>query len=222
MPTNPPTPFSQDPSRRSFLVAMGSTLLGSFFLPTLPSAAKSAPLAAGVAAEGLATDASVAGRVRRLIASPVWSTNKRVLVWLERVEGRDKPEVMAWDPGTEQEWADARSFYEAATWRSWKTLEDLHALLRRPGPWLIRYNLMETYFFLRTTDPAIMLKTENEDAFWSDPKEAVHLTSEQALELIPRLMDKRYGESPEGVAYLEPVKPEDARKNFRSQRLPVI
>jgi hypothetical protein len=35
-------------------------------------------------------------------------------------------------------------------------------------------------------------------------------------------MDKRYGESPEGVAYLEPVKPEDARKNFRSQRLPVI
>jgi hypothetical protein len=49
----------------------------------------------------------------------------------------------------------------------------------------------------------------------------VRLTSEQALELIPRLMDVGYGKWTGGGAYLKPVKPEDARKNFRNLRFPV-
>jgi hypothetical protein len=41
------------------------------------------------------------------------------------------------------------------------------------------------------------------------------------MELLPRLMDAGYGKWTGGGAYLEPVKPEDARKNFRSLRFPV-
>jgi hypothetical protein len=221
MPTNPPNVSSPGPSRRSFLVAMGSTILGSFFLPALPSAAKSAAAPAGAAAEGLAIDAGVADRVRRLLAGPVWSKDKTVLVWTETIEERDKPEVMVWNPETDEEKAAAQRFFDIAMWRSWRTLEELHAILRQPGPWLIRQNFLDTYCFLGTTDRAIILDTVKGDAFWYDPNEAVRLTSEQALELIPYLMDKGYGEWTGGGAYLEPVKPEDARKNFRALRYPV-
>jgi hypothetical protein len=52
----------------------------------------------------------------------------------------------------------------------------------------------------------------------SSPAHAVRLTSDRALELIPRLMNPGYGKWTGGGPYLEPVKPEDARKNFRSLR----
>jgi hypothetical protein len=199
---------------------MGSTILGSFFLPALPEAAKSA----GVGDESTAasaTDVSIAERVRRLLVGPVWSEDKSVLVWMEVVEGQEKPVVMCWDPDTDQERADAAHFYEAATWRSWRTHQDLNALLRKPGPWLIRVNMNEHYFFLCTTDPRILFD-ENEDAFRYDSQTAIQLTSEQALELIPQLMDKwGYEKGPDCGTYLEPVRPEDAQTNFRAQRYPM-
>ena len=55
----------------------------------------------------------------------------------------------------------------------------------------------------------------------SSPAQAVRLTSDRALELIPRLMNVGYGKWTGGGPYLEPVKPEDARKNLRSLRFPV-
>ena len=217
MSTNPPTITSRGLPRRSFLMAMGSTILGSFFLPTSLSAAKSA----STTAAGTAADARVAGRVRRLLAGPVWNERKTALAWLETFDEDKEPHVMSWYPETEEEKAEAQRFYEIAMWRSWRTLEELHAILRQPGPWLIRQNFQETYCFLRSTDPKIMLDTEKDDAFNYDPSLAVRLTSEQALELIPQLMDKGYGKWTGGGAYLEPVKPEDARTNFRARRYPV-
>jgi hypothetical protein len=204
MSTNPPTISSRGLPRRSFLMAMGSTILGSFLFPTPSSAAGSAPSAAGAAAE-----ARVAGRVRRLLA------------WLETFDEDKEPHVMSWYPETDEEKAEAQRFFEIAMWRSWRTLEELHAILRQPGPWLIRQNNKENYMFLSTTDPKVMLDTERDEAFNYHPSVAVQLTSEQALELIPLLMDKGYGNWTGGAAYLEPVKPEDALTNFRALRYPV-
>lgn len=216
MSADAPTISSRGLSRRSFLMAVGSTILGTFVLPTPPSAAGSGVAPAGAPAEG-----GVAGRVRRLLAGPVWNEKGTQMAWLEKFDEDGQPHVMAWAPETDEEWAEARRFHEVAMWRSWRTPEELRALLRGPGPWLIRQNFLETYCFLRTTDPAIMLDTEKDDAFWYDPGEAVRLTSGQALELIPRLMDAGYGKWTGGGPYLEPVKPEDARKNCRSLRFPV-
>jgi hypothetical protein len=220
MSTNPPAVSSQVPSRRSFLVALGSTILGSFFLPALPAAAKSAA-GEGAAAAELATDRSIAQRVRRLLLPPVWSKERKVLVWMEVIEGREQPVVMSWTPETEHEQDEAARFYEAATWRSWRTLEDLHAILRKPGPWLIRLNITEKYAYPSTADPKALFGPESNSTLLYDPQTAVRLTSEQALELIPRLMDRwGYDRRPDGAMYLEPVKPEDARTNFRALRYP--
>ena len=216
MSTNPPTISSRGLPRRLFLMAMGSTILGSFLFPTPSSAAESAPSAAGAAAE-----ARVAGRVRRLLAGPVWNEKRTALAWLETFDEDKEPHVMSWYPETDEEKAEAQRFFEIAMWRSWRTLEELHALLRQPGPWLIRQNFQETYCFLCTTDPKIMLDTEKDEAFNYEPSVAVRLTSERALELIVRLMDAGYGKWTGGGAYLEPVRSEDARKNFRSLRYPV-
>ncbi|HEV3263299.1 MAG TPA: hypothetical protein VG013_41070 [Gemmataceae bacterium] len=65
---NPPTIASRGLFRRSFLMAMGSTILGTFILPTPLLAAESGPAPAAPGPEG-----RVAGRVRRLLAGHVWN-----------------------------------------------------------------------------------------------------------------------------------------------------
>jgi hypothetical protein len=216
MSTNPPTISSRGLSRRSFVMAMGTTILGSFFLPTPSLGAVGETLT-----EPPVPESPVGGLVRRLLAGPVWSTDKTKLAWLETFDSDGKPHVMAWHPETDAEWAEARRFSEIALWRSWRTLPELHALLQQPGPWLIRQNFLETYCFLRTTAEPILLDTQKDEAFSYDVAQAVRVTSDRAMELIPRLMDMGYGKWTGGGPYLEPVKPEDARKNFRSSVFPV-
>ncbi len=63
--------------------------------------------------------------------------------------------------------------------------------------------------------PRIIFQAANMQPAW-----ALRLTSDRALELIPRLMNAGYGKWTGGGPYLERVKPEDARKNLRSLRFP--
>jgi hypothetical protein len=211
MSANVSTNSSQEPSRRSFLVAMGSTILGSFFLPAPASVVGSVLTIADAASD------NSAGRVRRLLLWPIWSEDKSTLVWFEKVEDCAKPQVMVWTPKTGEEWAEARRFYAAATWRRWTTLEELGQLLQQPGPWLIRRNFQELYGFLCPTEKPkeIISKIDKEWRFTSDPAEAIRMTSDEVLALIPYLTANGYCKYAGQEAYLEPVKPEEPRKNFR-------
>jgi hypothetical protein len=201
-------------------MAMGTAIIGRFLIPD-PTSAAGVASASTAGAAGGGAETEVAGLVRRLLAGPVWNKHGTVLAWMETFDEDKKPHVMSWYPETDDEKAEAKRFFEIAMWRPWRTRQELQALLRQPGPWLIRQNFQEAYCFLCTTDEAVMLGTKDDFVFSYDVEKAVRLTSERALVLIPWLMDVGYGKWTGGPPYLEPVKPEDARTNFRSLRFPV-
>ena len=93
-------------SRRGFLVALGSTVVGRFFLPALSATAAPIEETAGVTKE----------RVRQLLMPPSKSVDgdRFVLVWMESTPDEGSPTVMTWLPETPEEIAEATRFYEAA------------------------------------------------------------------------------------------------------------
>jgi hypothetical protein len=124
--------------------------------------------------------------------------------------------IMAWDPEGDAEKAEADRFFEAANWQSWTSMADLQRLLRRKGPWLIRWNMLGRYEFLTTKDEHLVFEPPNNDffLFHSDPDMGVQVTSEEALHLIPRLTKEI------GGWIFEPVKLEQAMNDLRPTRLP--
>jgi hypothetical protein len=216
---------SQGLSRRSFLVAMGSAFLGTFVMPAPADAPEDLPTAPPEDPAQTLTGGSrgdpppLTGQLRRVVGRPVKSQNGKTLAWMETFESDGAVHVMVWTPETPAEWAEANRFFEAARWRSWKTREELHAILGAPGPWLIRYNLNETYNFITSTDESFLFGPgEDNRIFTNDPAEGVRVSSEVALDLIPKLMNA-YGNWDDGAIYLEPVRPEEALKNLRESRL---
>jgi hypothetical protein len=204
---------SEGLSRRSFLIAMGSAILGTFAMPEPPDTPADLPTEAPAD-----PTAVLAGKLRRVIGRPVKSQNGQTLAWMEKFESDGAVHVMVWTPETPEEWAEATRFYEAARWRSWHTRDDLRTLLSAPGPWLIRYNLNEVYNFVTTTDETFLFGPGDEVIFSNDPAKGVHVSSEVALALIPKLMDV-YGNWDDGHIYFEPVRPEEAMRNLRESRL---
>jgi hypothetical protein len=160
---------SQGLSRRSFLMAVGLTIMGKFLLPNPTSATGSGAVPA-LGSPAVGAEARVAGRICRLLAGPVWNTKGTALAWLEKFDEDEQPHVMSWYPEADDERAEAKRFFGVAMWRTWRAREELRELLRRPGPWLIRQNFQETYCFLRTTDEAVMLDTERDEDFSYDPE----------------------------------------------------
>ncbi len=93
------TPITQ-PTRRSFLVMLGSTVLGTYFLPSVKTLAK--------------TKIAIAAPLRRLLDVPIkrsLGSGRYLLVWMEN---RDNEGVvlMNWKPETPEEFAESRRFYE--------------------------------------------------------------------------------------------------------------
>jgi hypothetical protein len=158
--------------------------------------------------------------IRWLLVEPVRvGRAPNALIWVEEDFGTRELRVMAWDPVGLAEIAEAQRFYQAAHWKSWTTVDDLQRLLRAKGPWLIRWNLLGRYEFLTSKDEQVLFGPGNSDflLFHSDPGKGVQVTAEEALALIPRLMQE-YG----GYIF-EPVKPAYATKDLRPlarKRLP--
>jgi hypothetical protein len=95
-------------TRRSFLVAMGSVVLGRFILPVPPEIKLPAVRAA--------TGSIEPDLPRTLLAVPVWVTAgpQPCLLWIEKVEGDPKPRVMIWALQGDPEMAEAKRLVEAA------------------------------------------------------------------------------------------------------------
>ena len=92
-------------------------------------------------------------------------------------------------------------------------MDDLRELVRESGPWLIRYNIMDrAYQYIVSSDQRFL--SESEDIFSDDPSDAVPLPSGQVLQLIPYL-NNLLEQDPSGSVYFEPVKPSEAKLNFR-------
>ncbi len=97
-------------SRRSFLVVLGSSVLGKFFLPQLGETSADAVEPA--------EEATSQGdeRVRRLISKPTKKNTEEgrfFLLWAEIDENEDV-QTMIWQPETPDELAEAQRFYDAA------------------------------------------------------------------------------------------------------------
>ncbi len=93
------TPATQ-PTRRSFLVMLGTTVLGTYFLPSLKPLAK--------------TKVAVAAPLRRLLDVPVkrsLGSGRYLLVWMENTDNEGVV-LMNWKPDTPEEFAESRRFYE--------------------------------------------------------------------------------------------------------------
>jgi uncharacterized protein (TIGR02996 family) len=105
MPENQRSPAIGDGiSRRSFLVTVGGTVLGSFFLPEISSGQ---PAVAAAVEEPMLK--------RHLLWFPAkmnWSDNDFTLMWVEQVGAERK--TLIWRPETDEERAEARRFYDAA------------------------------------------------------------------------------------------------------------
>jgi uncharacterized protein (TIGR02996 family) len=98
-------------SRRSFLVMLGGSALGSFLLPDLPGAA-AASFPGPAPPAGAVLQAPV---VRRLLGWPAKSEQgdgSFFLTWFEETASGNQ--VMIWSPQTEAERAEAQRFYEAS------------------------------------------------------------------------------------------------------------
>jgi hypothetical protein len=193
--------------RRSFLVSVGSFLLGWFVMPNpLPALRGEGGQPPEEGKEG------IDGRIRCLIGRPVKTKDGRVLSWLEEFEDGE-PHVMIWELETKEEREEGRRFFEIATWRSWNNRDELERILATdPGPWLIRYNMGETYEFFTSRDFKYLLG--DNEILSPDPQDAVQVSSREALRLIITLMPVYGG----GFIYVEPVKPADALRNFRAER----
>jgi hypothetical protein len=158
--------------------------------------------------------------IRWLLVEPVRVRHApNALIWVEEDFGTRELRVMAWDPVGPAEIAEAVRFYQAAHWKSWTTVDDLQRLLRAKGPWLIRWNLLGRYEFLTSKDEHVLFGLGSSEflLFHSHPSKGVQVTADEALALIPRLMQE-YG----GYIF-EPVKPAYATKDLRSigrKRLP--
>jgi Leucine-rich repeat (LRR) protein len=97
-------------TRRSFLVMIGSTVIGSYLLPWLKPVAKSAK----------AVERSAGGEIiRRLVSPPKrWKSRHGFsLIWGESTSEGEK--LMTWEPKTEKELAEAQRFYEDC--RNWNS-----------------------------------------------------------------------------------------------------
>jgi Protein of unknown function (DUF4241) len=190
--------------RRTFLVMMGTVKLGRFSLPVQ----RVGPAEGGVRPTAGGQDAV---RVCRLVQPPSWSQDRGILVWSERREG-DVASMM-WRPRSEEDRAEAERFYEAARVRSWKTPDDLRALLSGPGPWLIRLNMFGTLKYLTENREEVLFAPDSDDdgpeTLADEPAKAATFTSEQALAFIPRL-GKEWLQDDEDY-YFEPVRPADVR-----------
>jgi len=201
------------PTRRSFLVTLGSFILGRFALPSVGDA-----FGATQTTETAAEAATDANQARRLLTLPTWERGRNVMIWSEMTNDATA-KTKIWVIETPEEEAEASRFYDAAHWRSWRTHEELAALLRTPGPCLIRYNAIVSLMFFSTDDEKVLFGPGSDDTpvLTNDPKEAVVFGSQRALTLIPRLMvefnlvGSQY--------YLEPVNPVEPLANLRPQEL---
>lgn len=93
------TPVTQ-PTRRSFLVMLAGTVLGTYFLPSLKPLAK--------------IKTPPAAQVCRLLDVPVkrsLGSGRYLLVWMENTDDEGVV-LMNWKPETPEEFAESRRFYE--------------------------------------------------------------------------------------------------------------
>lgn len=217
-----------DPSRRGFLFAFGSTIIGRLFFPGLGSLSVSASVPTEIAATSASPDP-----IRRLITTPSWSQDRSALIWTELSDDRSSTSTKMWLIDDDEERADAEKFYSMATWRRWSAMKQLEQILRNPGPWLIRWNHDGLYgwnfHFMRVADWDYMFGPGSDERicfspdpadkdviFVSDPAEAARCTSAQVLAFIPNLM-KNYGFSETKWDYFEPVPQSDAQRDFRAE-----
>ena len=206
-------------SRRTFLVMLGSAVLGQFALPEIEAGTPAQP-APDPRLPSIGPLADEVTKTRRLLGVPVRHTqNENVLLWTESREGGGEPRIMVWHAETEEEQAAARRFYEVATWRSWRTMDDLRRILRDPGPWLVRCDAFGTFFFLTTTDHAKIAAPTSEDStlLMGDASLGVRVSSGAgSADLVPRLMRKMFPQDDGRTnLYFEPVRVVDAETDFR-------
>jgi hypothetical protein len=199
-----------DEGRRGFLVMLGAVAIGRFRLPELPEAPP-APTAASSALPDETKD-----RIRRLIGTPSWDDDHTFLLWVEDVAGSDDSVPMMWIPETNEAREEADLFFETANWRPWTTPNELRELLRDPGPWLVRQNIMGNHYFLTTTEETVIFDPEADEVFVNDPERAVEFDSRQAASIMLRYSEEQ--EYDDGMIYLEPVRRVDAHRDFRSER----
>jgi hypothetical protein len=202
------------PSRRGFLVMLGTVVLGRFSIPGL---ADDLPAPSPAATEPQLE--TVKDRVRRLIIPPSWDEERNSMVYC--IGSGDESETRIWIFDSEAERDEARRFYEAATWVPWTTEDELTALVRDPGPWLIRMNRLGCFSYLNTADENYIFSPveEGEDdapLFSENADEGVEVSSQKALSIILRYTKE--WELEEYDSYLEPVRRAEAKRDFRDER----
>jgi hypothetical protein len=221
-PMSPPLKLN----RRSFLFAFGGTILGTFAVPATLAQAMLEPGSADAAMELPLPDP---GRddaepiLRRVIGRVLWNEEPQPhLLWVERFEdehGTPEPKVMLWVPDTEEELAEARRFYEASCWKSYRSFEELSSRPRQPGRYIVRWWSQNGYFsYLRSLDEERLFPSPDDgpECWCLTPEEAVVMTHDKAIEMTIRLM-KAYGFdiAEADVMYLEPILLEEAITSHR-------
>lgn len=209
----------QNLSRRSFLVAAGSAILGSFVLPRIGQTSVLPSLED--------TTTVLDAQIRRLVGVPHWNGHS-FMMWSENIEGKDgklEVKIMVWEPETEQELSEARLFYEAATKIGYRSFDELSAQHRQPGSWLVSWLIIANRRFLTTSDKSRLIPTPQPDSwdFCDNPQDAVILTHDEAIQLSIQLMQANGMEPPQGRGggffnYLIPVRLEEAKENYQREQ----
>ncbi|AGA29140.1 HEAT repeat domain-containing protein [Singulisphaera acidiphila] len=154
-------------------------------------------------------------RVRRSITPPVWSEDRSVLVWTERQGDGDDIRAMMWRPEDAEERAEAERFFQAATYRSWHTEDDLREILKASDSWLIRLNMFGVLKFLTVNQEDVLFGPDIDEieVFADVPAQAATFTAEQTRAFIPRLAQEWLQDDQD--FYFEPIRPAEATRDFR-------
>lgn len=204
--------------RRSFMVMMGSLLLGRFALPNLAGAESANDFEVVDTTDASRADSGAAQlneQVRRVFGLPSWNDGHTFLLWVEETDDEEMVPMM-WVVDTPEEKAEAERFYKAATWRSWRTVEELKELLKADGPWLVRWNFGGRLRFVNSSDRKLLFETDGYAELTSEPSNAATMSSGDALEIILRMTEMVEGLGAGTAIYYEPVRPIDALKDFRA------
>jgi hypothetical protein len=157
--------------------------------------------------------------IRNMFGHPTWSEEGKYMMWSEQDPETEKLKTFTLNISSKADRKKAKRIFDAATSRSWRTPEELALLLQAPGPWLIRWNLTDRfYYFLTTNDTAAIFAGDIDDVRSDDEKQAARFTSQEAMGVIVKLTEIQQAEDPEASSFYEPVRSDQATTDLRLER----
>ncbi len=151
------------------------------------------------------------------------------IAWFQKT-GDDSWHLFSFNPETDFERADAAELYNVYFYKSWRTLPELHSLVRGLGPWVLRlvYQGIPCGLLTKEITPRLLKMKQIDRAWWdadqtgltNNLEDAACLSAEHVLQLAPMLnttIDP--SDEPDEDMYYEPVIPSNAFKDLRVLQL---